>query len=154
MQQDYPTDNRRLGLWFMVLSANTAIFQLHHGENKLIWNDDDEGRLVLDPHVKLNFHSSSSLKQQSAERHVAPLGYIILIPSQPVFALSHERCVFSGKATYTNFIVFGLTRPGLEPNIYRTWGEHANHYITDAVYITYDYTIKFILSFHRYTGFI
>jgi hypothetical protein len=120
MQQDYPTDNRRLGLWFMVLSANTAIFQLHHGENKLIWNDDDEGRLVLDPHVKLNFHSSSSLKQQSADRHVAPLGYIILIPSQPVFALSHERCVFSGKATYTNFIVFGLTRPGLEPNIYRT----------------------------------
>jgi hypothetical protein len=51
----------------------TAIFQLHHGENKLIWNDDDEGRLVLDPHAKLNFHSSSSLKQQSADRHVSPL---------------------------------------------------------------------------------
>jgi hypothetical protein len=28
------------------------------------------------------------LKQQSAGRHVAPLGYIISIPSQPVFALS------------------------------------------------------------------
>ena len=32
--------------------------------------------------------------------------------------------------------IFGLTRPGLEPTIYRTPGEHANHYTTDAVYIT------------------
>ena len=29
-----------------------------------------------------------TLKQQSAGRHVAPLGHIILIPDQPVFALS------------------------------------------------------------------
>jgi hypothetical protein len=36
----------------------------------------------------LDFYSASSLKQQSAGRHVAPLGHIILIPSQPVFALS------------------------------------------------------------------
>jgi hypothetical protein len=32
-----------------------------------------------------------------------------------------------------DFIVFGLTRPGLEPTIYRNWDEHANHYTTDAV---------------------
>ena len=32
-----------------------------------------------------------------------------------------------------NFIVFGLTRSGLEPTIYRTRGEHANQYATDAV---------------------
>ena len=30
----------------------------------------------------------SSLKQQSANRHAAPLGHIIMIPSQPVFPLS------------------------------------------------------------------
>jgi hypothetical protein len=36
----------------------------------------------------LDFNSVSSLKQQLAGRHVAPLGHIILIPSQPVFALS------------------------------------------------------------------
>jgi hypothetical protein len=30
-------------------------------------------------------------------------------------------------------LVFGLTQPGLEPTIYRTPGEHANHYTTDAV---------------------
>jgi hypothetical protein len=41
--------------------------------------------------------------------------------------------VLSGDATNTNFIVFGLTRPGLEPTIYRTGCEHANHYATDAV---------------------
>ena len=29
-----------------------------------------------------------------------------------------------GEATNTNFIVFGLTRPGLEPTIYRTRGVH------------------------------
>jgi hypothetical protein len=41
--------------------------------------------------------------------------------------------VLIGEATNTNFIVFGLTRPGLEPTIYRTPDEHNNHYATDAV---------------------
>jgi hypothetical protein len=34
------------------------------------------------------FFFSFTLKQQSADRHVALLGHIILIPSQPVFSLS------------------------------------------------------------------
>jgi hypothetical protein len=41
----------------------------------------------------------------------------------------------------TNIIVFGLTRSGLEPKIYRTQGEHAEYYTTDVdfnVYIEYD----------------
>ena len=50
--------------------------------------EDDEVRFVLDQHAELDFHSASSLKQQSAGRHVAPLRHIILIPSQPVFALT------------------------------------------------------------------
>ena len=41
--------------------------------------------------------------------------------------------MLSGEATNTNSKVFGLTRPGLEPMIYRTRDEHANHYATDAV---------------------
>jgi hypothetical protein len=41
--------------------------------------------------------------------------------------------MLSGEATNTNFIVFGLTQPGLEPTIYHTRGEHANHYTTDAI---------------------
>ena len=51
----------------------------------------------------------------------------------PVFALPPLCCVLSREATNTNFIVFGLTRSGLEPTIYRTRGEHTNHYTTDAV---------------------
>jgi hypothetical protein len=43
---------------------------------------------LLVQHAELDFHSASSLKQQSADTHVAPLGHIILIPSQPVFALT------------------------------------------------------------------
>ena len=35
----------------------------------------------------------------------------------------------------TNFTVFGLTRSGIKSTIYRTQGEHANHYITDAVIV-------------------
>ena len=49
-------------------------------------NDDDGVRFVLDQHAELDFYSASSLKQQSADRYVAPL--VILIPRQPVFALS------------------------------------------------------------------
>jgi len=41
--------------------------------------------------------------------------------------------VLSGEATNTNFIVLGLTRSGLAFTIYRTRGEHANHYTTNAV---------------------
>jgi hypothetical protein len=36
----------------------------------------------------LDFNSASSLKQQYAGKHDAPLGHIILIPSIPVFALA------------------------------------------------------------------
>ena len=49
--------------------------------------DDDEIRFVLDQHVELEFYSASSMEQQSADRHVAPLGHIILIPSQLVTSL-------------------------------------------------------------------
>jgi len=49
------------------------------------WNDD-EVRFVLEQHAEL--HSDSSLKQQSADKNVAPLGHIILIPSQEVFVFS------------------------------------------------------------------
>ena len=44
--------------------------------------------LLLDDHdvcfvqAKLEFYSANSLKQQSTDRHVAPLGHSLLIPSQ------------------------------------------------------------------------
>ena len=72
---------------WLLFNANSAIFQLYHCENKIIFNElmNDEIRFVLEQHAN------------------------------------------------TNFIVFGLTRPGLEPTIYRSRGEHTNHYNTDAV---------------------
>jgi hypothetical protein len=61
----------------------------------------------------------------------------ILIPGQLVFALSPLYCVHSSEATNTNFIIFGLTQRELESMIYHCRGEHANHYDTDAVWMTY-----------------
>jgi len=50
--------------------------------------DDDNVHFVLDQHAWLDFYSASSLKQHSEGRHVAPLGHIIMIVSQPAFDLS------------------------------------------------------------------
>jgi hypothetical protein len=44
--------------------------------------------LCIRPTRLIGFYSARSLKQQFADRRVAPLGHIILIRSQPVFALS------------------------------------------------------------------
>jgi hypothetical protein len=49
--------------------------------------DDDEVCFVLDQYAEVDFYSASPLKQQSVCRHVAQLGHIFPIPSQPVFAL-------------------------------------------------------------------
>ena len=45
--------------------------------------------------TELDYYSASSLKQQSVGRRLAPLGHIILIQSQAVFALS-SYCVARG----------------------------------------------------------
>ena len=83
---------------FQQFSAISWREQVHFQSN------NDEIRFVLKQHPELDIDSASSLKQQSAGRHVAPLGHIILIPSQPVFALSPECCVLR-EATHTNGIV-------------------------------------------------
>jgi hypothetical protein len=41
--------------------------------------------------------------------------------------------MLSGEATNTNFIIFCLTRPGLDPTIFHTQGEQTNHYMMDVV---------------------
>jgi hypothetical protein len=56
------------------------MFKLKKREQVNFLRDDDEVRFVLDQHAELDFYSASSLKQQSVDRHVAPLGHIILIP--------------------------------------------------------------------------
>jgi hypothetical protein len=73
----------------LLFNANLAIFQLYHGKIKLIFNEMiDDVHFVLDQHAELDLYSASSLKQQSVDRHVTSLRHILLIPSQPFFALT------------------------------------------------------------------
>ena len=78
----YPLNDTRLVSALAIFSAipwrEQVIFQ---------WDDDDV-RFALDQHDSLDFYSASSLKQQSANRHVDRLGYVVLIPCEPVFDLS------------------------------------------------------------------
>jgi len=90
----------------------------------------------------MDFYSASSLKQQSAGRHVAPLGHIILIPTQPVFALSPKCCVLSGEATNISFIVFGLTTPGLKPTPPMSFKFCRTFYFIYNAYLQYKATLK------------
>ena len=66
------------GKWvieWLSFNAKWTIFQLYHGENKLLFDE----MTILDQHAELDFYSASSLKQQSAGRYVAPLRHTILI---------------------------------------------------------------------------
>jgi hypothetical protein len=104
---------QQLSEWLLFNANSSAILQLYHYNFQ--W-DEDEVRFVLDQYANLDFYSASSLKQQSVDRHVAPIGHIVLIPSQPVLALSPYCCVLSGATTNTNFTVFGVTRSGVWKN--------------------------------------
>ena len=65
------------------------------------------------------------------DRHVVPLGHIIMFPRETsLLFLLYAACL--AYLANTNFLVFGLTRSGIEPMTYRTRGEHANHYTTDS----------------------
>jgi hypothetical protein len=70
------------------LEPTQQFFTISWWEQVNVQWDDDEVRFALDQYTQLDFYSASSLKQQSADRHVTPLWNVILIPSQPVFALS------------------------------------------------------------------
>ena len=73
-----------------------------------------------------------SLKQQSADIHIAPLGHIILIPSQPVFAFLLNAECLAEKQTYL-FDILCFDPIGARTTISRIPGEHTNHYTIDAV---------------------
>ena len=85
------------------------------------WNDD-EVYSVLDQHADLDLYSANTQKQQTTNRHVVPLGHFIMIPTQPILAITPLYCVLSGEAATTNIIVFGLIRPGVESQVYIPWG--------------------------------
>ena len=80
--------------------------------------------LVL-KHADLDFYSTSSLKQQSTGRHVAPLGHIILIPSQPVFVLTGSNPLLpitsSIRLCYYHTDVFKFIYPCQNETILLAW---------------------------------
>ena len=82
---------------------------------------------------KITPHLANSMKQHPAGRHVVPLGRIILILRQSIFALTSKCCVLRGEAANVNLIVFGVAQLGLEHTIYRSRGGHTNHDTTDSV---------------------
>ena len=71
----------------IVLMPNEQFSAISWREQVSLWRNDDDVHFVLDQNTELDFYSANTLNQQSAGRHVAPLGHIILIPSQPVVAL-------------------------------------------------------------------
>jgi hypothetical protein len=66
--------------------CGVPIFVVFMGLIHEIKNPTNNWEAVLDQHAELDFYSARSLKQQSAGRHATPLGHIILIPSQLIFA--------------------------------------------------------------------
>jgi hypothetical protein len=102
-----------LNKWYL-FNAKGAMFLPYHDENKLHLMRWWWCPLCIRP-THLVGISASSLKQQSADRHVAPLGHIIYVleptsicsyPSKSCWVLSREA-----KYACINIIVFGLTLP-------------------------------------------
>ena len=86
----------------LLFNAKWVIFHLYHGEEEATFN---EMLIICIIPPCSTVYSVSTLKQQSTGNYVAPLGHIISIPSQPVFAPTPYCCVLRGEATNTSFIV-------------------------------------------------
>jgi hypothetical protein len=72
-----------------LLNVNSVICSsISRREQVNVQRYDDEIYFVLDQHTWLDFNSASLLKQEFTGTYVVQLRHIILIPSQPVFALS------------------------------------------------------------------
>jgi hypothetical protein len=110
---------------WLLFNANSAIFQLYHGENKLIFNE---------------MMMRSALHQTNTPSWT----FIVLAHRNngPQIDMSlHSDTRFWLRANPS--LLFGFTWPGLEPTIYRTRREHANNYATDAVIMQRIFSINF-----------
>ena len=101
--------------------------------------DDDGVRIALYEHAEFDCYCASSLKQQSADKHVVNSDAVSwLWANQP-----------------TNFIVFGLTRPGLEastititpPMRFQTIDK-----LTNFTVIHHAISAKYVYKFHTTYG--
>ena len=118
--------------FIFLFSSNSAISEVHHAwQEHVTFRWDDAVIMSARPTRLVGFYSTTPLimKQQAAGRPVAPLGHSILIQRQPVFALITSYCMVPGDATCT-YQLYNLwfDENECEFTIYRTRGEHANHY--------------------------
>ena len=56
---------------WLLFNTDSTIYQIYHGENKLIFNEMMMRANVI--HAELDFYSAISLKQQSKDRYIVPL---------------------------------------------------------------------------------
>ena len=61
-----------------VVQCQVSNLQLYHGWSSYLWWDEDDVCFVLNQQTEFGLYIASSLKQECAGRHVAPLGHIIL----------------------------------------------------------------------------
>jgi len=90
-------------------NAKWAIFSYTMTEQVTFWWDGDELGFELNQHTELDFYFASSLTQQSAREDAAPLGRHYS-DSKPTSVCSYSLLLWSGEATNTNCMFFGLTR--------------------------------------------
>ena len=94
----------------LLFNANSVIFQLYYGVNKLIFNEMMMRSILYKTNtLSWIFIVLAHSPQIDMSSHSDTLSWFWANQS---FSLC---CVLSGEATHSNIIVFGLTRSGLEP---------------------------------------
>ena len=112
-----------------------VIFQLFHGDNKLLFSEmliRYATLYILDQRSYMNFkiHCNNST-QIDISLHMDILSWFSA--KQVWFLFLNFECFNSWEASNINLIDFGLIRQGLKPTIYHTQGEHAKYYTTYVV---------------------
>ena len=115
---------------WVLFNPSSAICQLYHGENNLIYNE----MMMRSALYYINMLSWIFIKlghgNNSPQIDMSPpLGNIILIPSQPVFLFLLNVACLAEKQR----IPISKSIIWLEPTIYHTRGEHTNHYANNVV---------------------
>jgi hypothetical protein len=78
---------------------------------------------------------------------------IMSLHSDTLFWFWAHLSLPSGKASNIKFVVFGSTRPTLEPMIYDTRGEHAKHY-TAAAFVNIQDTNVITIKMFKYRNIL
>lgn len=95
----------------------------------MVWNMFS--LLPIFSNVYIDINTASSLKQQSLGRQTCSSNLRYYTDSQSTIFCSYFMP--SWESANINFMVFGLTRAGITPTIYRTQGKHTYHCITAIV---------------------